>query len=107
MAFSDRLLRLVLLFSAIATSATAHEHHEEDIPEGQGISADPIVSSSNPMNARRMLTVVLGLNIMDTYNDPDDCLWHYLSCWNGAWSMLPTTGFSCGATQWRTNMSIM
>jgi predicted outer membrane lipoprotein len=48
MEFSQRwLLRgLLLAAAAMVGTASAHEHHEDEIPEGQGISAEPIVSCS-------------------------------------------------------------
>lgn len=39
-----RLLSFLGLLAFFAASlATAHEHHDEDIPEGQVVSPDPIV----------------------------------------------------------------
>jgi len=34
------------LLLAVAATATAHEHHMDNIPEGQGTSNDPIVRCS-------------------------------------------------------------
>jgi hypothetical protein len=37
------VLSLFVLLTVVGT-AVAHEHHAEDIPEGQTVSSDPIVS---------------------------------------------------------------
>jgi hypothetical protein len=35
---------LGLLLAMTANMAAAHEHHEDEIPDGSGISAEPLVS---------------------------------------------------------------
>ena len=38
------ILRTAVLFSITSIGlAAAHEHHEDNIPEGEGVSPDPIV----------------------------------------------------------------
>jgi hypothetical protein len=44
MAFSRRVLELALLVTAISSLVSAHDHDEDEIPEGEHTSADPIVS---------------------------------------------------------------
>lgn len=34
---------LIFLFAHLLNAAEAHEHHMDDIPEGQGVSAEPLV----------------------------------------------------------------
>ena len=41
--FSAPVLFAALIFSS-ATQVIAHEHHDDEIPEGEAISADPIVA---------------------------------------------------------------
>lgn len=41
--FSARVLSAALVFS-LAARVIAHEHHEDEIPEGEAISVDPIVA---------------------------------------------------------------
>lgn len=38
-----RSLAYVATFALLVSVVRAHEHHEEDIPAGEGISPDPIV----------------------------------------------------------------
>lgn len=44
---------LALLGAFAATLAKAHEHHDEDIPEGQVVSPDPIVRGIPKHGMRR------------------------------------------------------
>lgn len=41
--FQPSLLHIASCLLLVA-QATAHEHHNDDIPEGQAISAEPLVS---------------------------------------------------------------
>lgn len=41
--FSPRAL-IVALFFSLAPQVIAHEHHDDEIPEGEVVSADPIVT---------------------------------------------------------------
>lgn len=43
--FSAPVLSAALVFSLV-TRVIAHEHHDDEIPEGEGVSADPIVTLS-------------------------------------------------------------
>lgn len=41
---STRSLLYSAAFVAFATSVQAHEHHNDAIPEGEGVSVEPLVS---------------------------------------------------------------
>lgn len=38
------------ILTATATMAMAHEHHEDEIPDGSAISAEPLVSCSRALS---------------------------------------------------------
>jgi hypothetical protein len=42
------MLAYTVLFGLLLTSVRAHDHHMNNIAEGEGISQDPIVSRSQP-----------------------------------------------------------
>jgi hypothetical protein len=44
MAVRNQAATSLLLLAAAARTALAHENHMDDIPEGQGVSAEPLVS---------------------------------------------------------------
>jgi hypothetical protein len=44
MALSNYRLAAALLLAATAGTSFAHDHHNEDIPEGEAVSAEPLVS---------------------------------------------------------------
>ncbi|MCJ1392360.1 hypothetical protein MMC18_005227 [Xylographa bjoerkii] len=67
-------LKTAALFSIVSLGlAAAHEHHEDNIPEGEGISPDPIV----------------GYDTMDSYSSSNDGVWAHISDRNGARGPLP------------------
>lgn len=50
--FSTRQVAFAALALSLAVGISAHEHHEEDIPEGEAISPDPIVCGSDQAERR-------------------------------------------------------
>ena len=63
-----------LLLSAVAlclATAAAHEHHGENIPEGEAVSVDPIVRTYEPAWPFWLLTTRPGLDPLDTHPRPD------------------------------------
>lgn len=56
--FSSPIL-ISALFYSLAARVIAHEHHEDEIPEGEAISADPIVALSPPLLIKLNLLVAL------------------------------------------------
>ena len=82
-------LSLIALL-CLAGQAWAHEHHTDEIPEGEAISAQPIVpfpASSAPSHADIQTT---GYYIMDPHSHPNSLLWRHLPHWNG-----PRGTFAC------------
>lgn len=84
---SSSLLRAAAV-AALAWSRTcaAHEHHMDNIPEGEAVSPEPLVRPSS-YTAHRLLMaddLVIGLDIMDSYSPSDTCLWHHLPNRNGS-----------------------
>lgn len=81
---------LVYLF--LIGRATAHEHHGEDIPDGQAVTAEPIVCFGMLRGLREWWTLMMGagLDIMGTYYTSNRYLWPDLPHWDGPWGMLPS-----------------
>jgi hypothetical protein len=44
MALSSRRFAVALLVAAAVSTSSAHEHHDDAIPEGEVVSPDPLVS---------------------------------------------------------------
>ena len=80
----------VLALLYLAGQALAHEHHTDEIPEGEAISAQPIVCNS-PHSQWPIYSDIWtsGYYIMDPRCLPNSLLWHHLPHWNGPRGMSP------------------
>ena len=76
-----------LLLSFVQIIA-AHEHHDDKIPEGEGISPDPIVSLPLQKLQPCLTDFPLGFNVMGPYSYTDIGLWSHFSHRNGPRSKL-------------------
>lgn len=75
----------ILLLGA-AANAIAHEHHMDEIPEGEGVSAEPLVCHS--VHVKDTISTESsyhsGYYPMATHTHPNCCFWHLLPYWHGA-----------------------
>ena len=74
----------VLALLYLTRQALAHEHHTDEIPEGEAISAQPIVYSS-PHSPSPVYSDIWtsGYYIMDPHCLPNSLLWRHLPNRNG------------------------
>lgn len=81
----EAVLGTLSLILSIA-SVVAHEHHEDNIPDGEAISAEPIVPfpPSRHIRAVKSDTSSLGFYAMGAHHNPDDLLRPHLSHWHGS-----------------------
>ena len=74
----------------LALSVRGHDHHMNNIKEGEAVSDDPIVSY-NPVRAELESLVLiprpLGFDIMGAHFDSDICVGDSLPLGDGAWGM--------------------
>ena len=81
------LSALALLLSA--GYGFAHEHHTEDIPEGEAVSAEPIVRFFSWRSSCRYTHKIQGRHTMDTHINTNLFLRHRLPHGDGPRSTLP------------------
>ena len=73
-----------VLYLSFATNVAAHEHHSDDIPEGEVVSVDPIVRYFNQIKSYvAYLTLGIGCNIMDSHRHSNSCFRHHFPDWHG------------------------
>lgn len=82
MSILSRSTNAALLSALFARLAAAHEHHDDKIPEGEGISPDPIVRLLDLFENSAEQTA--GYNIMDPHPDTDRCVRAHISYGYGA-----------------------
>lgn len=76
----------VLLSLSFATSAAAHEHHTDKIPEGEAISAEPIVRLSSERKGKD-LTQEAGYHAMGTHHYPNRFIRPDIPYRHGPWGV--------------------
>lgn len=82
----------VILLALSVARAAAHEHHEDNIPDGEAVSAEPIVPF--PLCKDKLSvksdTSSLGFHTMGAHHNPAGFIWSHLPHWYGSWG-----SFSC------------
>ena len=76
----------LLLFLSFAKSAAAHEHHTDKIPEGEAVSAEPIVWLSSERNGKN-LTQEAGYHAMGTHHYPNHFIRPDIPYRHGPWGV--------------------
>lgn len=84
---------MLLSMAAFSSLANAHDHHEGEsqIPEGQTISVEPLVSLEGMRNLLPLnhadVAVLVGYDTMDPHYDSNAGIRHHLPDRHGFWGM--------------------
>lgn len=95
--FSAPVLSAALVFS-LASRVIAHEHHDDDIPEGEAISADPIVIIPPPPPPKKKIDVMVfsnnspGYYSMGSHRNSNSFLRLNLPHRHGSWGIFSLSG---------------
>lgn len=77
----------------LALSVAAHEHHEDNIPDGEAVSAEPIVpfTLSKDKLAVKSDASSLGFHSMGAHHNPAGFVRSHLPHWHGSWGLFSRT----------------